>query len=192
MINKKKFFNSIRASLFGGTLSISQVKQMLSILQEWERRGMHDLRQLADIFGTVYWETDKTMCPIEEYGKGKGRKYGQRVKMNGLPYIEPFIFYGRGHTQNTWWDNYNGLTNAARKQGKDWDFLRHPGLLLQTEPSIWATFHAMTTGMYTGKKLSDYFNDKVCDWTGARRIINGTDKAEEIAGISKKFYVALK
>jgi putative chitinase len=200
MINKKKFFDSIRHSLFGGSLTISQVKQMLSFINEWEARKLTDLRHLAYTLGTTYHETGiledgkiiRTMAPVEEMGKGRGRKYGKRVKYDGTAYTEPHIFFGRGHTQNTWWDNYNLLTIAAKKQGKPWNFLTNPELLLQTEPSIWATFHAMTTGLYTGKKLSDYFNAKVCDWINARRIINRLDKADLVAAYSLQFYQALK
>ena len=50
----------------------------------------------------------------------------------------------------------------------------------------------MFKGLYTGKKLEDYFNDKVEDWVNARRIINGIDKAAEIAAIAQKFYECLK
>jgi hypothetical protein len=40
--------------------------------------------------------------------------------------------------------------------------------------------------------LENYFNDKKEDWVNARRIINGTDKAELIAGYGKKFMGSLK
>ena len=64
---------------------------------------------------------------------------------------------------------------------------KKPELLLKMEPSIWATFHAMTTGLYTGKKLSSFFNEKTDDSIGARRIINGKDKAELISDYHVRF-----
>ncbi len=45
----------------------------------------------------------------------------------------------------------------------------------------------MIQGMFTGKKLSDYFNAAIDDPVGARRIISGTDKAQLIAGYHKNF-----
>lgn len=198
MINRKSFFDKIRQSLFGGKLSISQVKGMLAFLNEWDRQKLTDHRWLAYMLATAYWETDKTMQPIEEYGRGAGRPYGSKLKMgNGpnkrVPYTTPDkLYFGRGHTQNTWFENYEALTKAAKRQGKDWDFLNKPELLLQMEPSIWATFHAMQVGLYTGKKLSAYFNPSTEDWVNARRIINGLDKAELIANQAKLFYQALK
>jgi len=142
------------------------------------------------------------MQPVAEYGKGKGHDYGKKLKMGGGPgkriaYETPDkIYYGRGHTQNTWYENYQRLTKAASTQGKPWDFLNDPDLLLQTGPSIWATFFAMRVGLYTGKKLANYFNELtpvVTDrlWINARKIINGLDCAEKIADYAKIFFSAI-
>lgn len=49
----------------------------------------------------------------------------------------------------------------------------------------------MTEGWFTGKKLGDYFNDKLTDWTNARRIINGTDQAALIASYAKTIYAVM-
>jgi hypothetical protein len=46
-------------------------------------------------------------------------------------------------------------------------------------------------GSFTGKKLADYFNPNLEDWVNARRIINGKDKANLIAGYSKLYYGAI-
>lgn len=196
MIDRKKFFDYLRESLFRGKITPSQVEGMTAILDYWESNALNtDLRQLAYILGTVFHETKRTMQPIEEDGKGAGRRYGRRVKYNGLPYQEDHIYYGRGHTQNTWWDIYKKLT-LANDQG--WDFVNHPELLLQMEPSVWATFYAMGNGLYTGKKLSHYFNSNINDPLNARRVVNGTrpgekypDRAQDIAEYSRQFLVAL-
>jgi putative chitinase len=52
-------------------------------------------------------------------------------------------------------------------------------------------FYGMTKGTFTGKMLSDYFNEETEDWVNARKIINGLDKAELIAGYAKDFYIGL-
>jgi len=125
------------------------------------------------------------MQPIEEIGKGKGLRYGKRVWFDNRIYTDiPHIFYGRGHTQNTWRDIYLKLTKA---NSKGWDFVNHPELLLTMECSVWATFHAMLTGLYTSRKLSQYFAQGIENPIGARKIINGTDKAEKIAEYYNKF-----
>lgn len=196
-MNRAKFYDSIRASIFGDKLVQKQVDGIDAILNEWEQQGLKDVRWLAYILGTVYHETAATMQPIEEYGKGRKYDYGKKLKYGKgpgrrTPYDKPDkLFYGRGHTQNTWYENYDALTKAAKKAGKPWDFLNNPELLLQMEPSLWATFYAMQTGLYTGKKLINYFEGEKADWINARKIINGTDKAELIAGYSKLFYAAI-
>ena len=197
-MDRKIFYDVIRPSLFKGTLTGKQVEGIEAILNEWEKQALTDTRWLAYILATAYHETAKTMQPIEEFGKGKGRDYGKKLKMGGgpgkrLPYTTPDKFYyGRGHTQNTWYEIYDALTKAAAKKGHDWDFLNQPELLLTMEPSIWATYYAMQNGLYTGRRLLVYFNDTTEDWVNARKIINGLDCADLIAGYGKTFYAALK
>lgn len=178
LLNRKSFYDSFRVDF--GSISQKQVEGFEAFFDEWQKQGLTDLRWLAYILATAWHETAHTMQPIEEYGKGKGRAYCEPGK-NGK------IFYGRGHTQNTWEVNYIKLTQASPL----WDFHNIPELLLQMKPSIWATFYAMKTGLYTGKKLKDYFNGINDNPIGARKIINGTDKAEIIAGYYHKFLEAL-
>ena len=47
-------------------------------------------------------------------------------------------------------------------------------------------------GWFTGKKLSDYINGSTTDYTNARRIVNGLDKASLIAGYAQIAATALK
>jgi putative chitinase len=191
MINRKATYDNIRKSF--GKLSVSQVEGFEAVFNEFEKQKLADSRYLAYILATIWHEVNKTMQPIEEYGKGKGRRYGQRFRYNGEKYTNTLnLFYGRGHTQNTWIDIYEKLTEAAKKQGYDWDFVNHPELLLQMEPSIWATFYAMQAGLYTGRKLSQYFNTTTNDPINARKIINGTDKAVLIAGYYEKFLQSIQ
>lgn len=187
MINKKEVYKAINIRF--GKLSQSQVDGFEAIFNMWDFLNLKDIRWLAYIIATVWHETNKTMQPIEEYGKGKGRKYGQRMWYSGKYYTDiAQIFYGRGHTQNTWRDIYLRLTQT---NVNGWNFVKNPELLLQMKPSIWATFYAMTTGLYTGRSLKMHFNTTVNDPTGARKIINGTDKAILIRDYHYKFLEAL-
>ena len=47
-------------------------------------------------------------------------------------------------------------------------------------------------GWFTGKKLSDYITKTDKNYVRARRIINGTDKAEKIAKEAVVFEAALR
>jgi hypothetical protein len=194
------FFTKIKdAGLFKMILKAQQAS-IEAIFSECQKQGVTDLRQIAYILATAYHESYNPkdpltrLTPLEEIGKGAGRDYGKKLKYgNGpgkrVPYTSPDkIYYGRGFTQNTWYEIYENLTKA---NPFNWDFLNHPELLLSITQSAWATVYAMRKGLYTGRKLSDYINDQKTDFINARRIINGTDKAELIAGYASKFLQAL-
>lgn len=193
MINRKSIFVTIRTTLFKTGLKQKRVDGINAILDRWEASGLTDLRWLAYILATVYHETAKTMQPIEEYGKGAGYRYGKKIKRSGIPYTLPDkLYYGRGYVQLTWFENYETM---GRLLGID--LLNNPELALHPGIAADIMFEGMTKGNshfgdFTGKSLENYFNDTKADWVNARRIINGTDKAELIAGYGKKFYEALK
>lgn len=188
MLNRKFFFDNIRSQLFDGRLTQKQVNGLTAILNEWEaNNAKQDDRWLAYMLATTHHETDRTMSPIEEYGKGKGRKYGKRIKMNGKAYTNTTnIFYGRGFIQLTWYENYE---KAGKKLKAD--FIKNPKLTLDLKYATPIMFLGMIEGWFTGKKLSQYFNTTKEDWTNARRIINGTDKANLIASYAKKYYSSI-
>lgn len=188
-IDEQRFFDKVRSPLFSGRMAQEQVDGINVVLKAFD--GL-DVRYVGYALATVYHETAKTMQPVNESGKGKGRDYGKKLKMSRKPYTSPDkIYYGRGLVQLTWYENYANMTAAAKKAGKDWDFLNNPELMLQDEPSAWVMRYGMINGSFTGKKLNDYFNDSVTQPINARRIINGTDKAELIAGYYEYFMKAL-
>lgn len=178
--------------LFNGSLSPKQLNGLYALTDACTQFGVTDQRHIAYVLATAFWETGRTMQPVEEFGKGKGRRYGLKIKQSGQPYENPdFIYYGRGYTQNTWYENYVMLSHQPYAIKKGWDFLNHPELLLEVEPSAWATIHCMWHGSYTGVGLCHYFNDHETDPVNARRIINGTDQAASIAGFYDQFYKSI-
>jgi hypothetical protein len=193
MIDRKRFFDTVRSSLFKGSMTQQQVDGMDVILKEWEKRGLTDLRWLAYMLATVYHETAKIMQPIEEYGKGKGRKYGKKLKRTGIPYTSPDkLYYGRGYVQLTWYENYEMMSRLLHT-----DLLNQPEFALLPEVAAEIMFEGMTKGNsnfgdFTGKSLEMYFNERKEDPINARRIINGLDKADAIAMYYYKFKDALK
>ena len=192
MIDKVKFYAAIRSNKLFKTLSNEQVQSIDTIINAWDNSGYIDLRWLAYMFGTIYHETARTMLPIEEYGKGGGRKYGNKIKMNGQPYTKPDkIYYGRGFVQLTWYENYDLMGMLLGE-----DLLNFPEKALQTDIATKILFEGMTKGNssfgdFTGKCLEQYFNDTTEDWINARKIINGKDKAKTIANYSQKFLTCL-
>lgn len=181
-----KFFNTIKSSLFG-KFTPDQVRGLDTLLEVFSCHKL-SIQEKAYMLATVYHECAGKMLPIEEYGKGKGRRYGQRIDINGTRYSNSLpIYYGRGYVQLTWLTNY---VKAKNKLGVD--FVNKPELALVPEHAANIMVYGMLEGWFTGKKLSDYITPSKTDYIGARRIINGTDKAQLIAGYAVKFEAALR
>ncbi|ACB27618.1 hypothetical protein [Methylobacterium radiotolerans] len=179
-LNRSAFFDRVRAAPFGGRLSASQVAGLTAILDACP--ALLGLTSLAYCLATTFHETARTMQPIEEYGRGKGRTYG------------PTGFWGRGFVQLTWEANYAKATAALRKLGvltAAEDLVKTPALAMRPDVAAVILFYGMVEGWFTGKKLADYFGPGRNDAVGARRIINGTDKAATIAGYHATFVDAL-
>lgn len=194
-MNRAKFFAAIRLDPFDGTLSQSQVDGITAILDEWERRKLSDLRHCGYMFGTSFHETDRTMQPIHEYGDAArfkqlydvtgdrpdlARRMGNTQPGDGVKYC------GRGFVQLTWKNNYLLMSAPTGV-----DLVASPDRAMELPVATVVLFEGMLKGTFTGKKLADYFNGGTADWINARRIINGTDKAQTVAKYGKAFYSAL-
>ena len=68
MIDRKAFFEAVRARPFGGKLAQSQVDGMCVLLDVWERdyKGRVSLAQLAYCLATAFHETARAMQPVIE------------------------------------------------------------------------------------------------------------------------------
>lgn len=187
-LNEKFFYDTARQSLFDGKLSQKQFEGLNAILTAWKTdyAGKDD-RWLAYALATAHHETDRTMQPIEEYGKGRGKKYGKRVKFSGKAYTDTTnIFYGRSYVQLTWYENYE---KAAVKLGLNKrTFIDNPEKVMEPITAAKIMFKGMEEGWFTGKKFSNYFAGNKQDWVNARRIINSTDKAQLIASYAQRYY----
>ena len=182
-MDRAKFFDNIRDSLFGGKLSKAQVAGLEAILEAWRVLFFKDERWLAYILATAYHETNRTMRAIEEYGKGRGKEYGKPDKETGKTY------FGRGLVQLTWKRNYCA---ASEFLYQDIDLASHPERALELPVAAQIIVCGMLDGTFAGHKLEDFFSEATEDWRGARRIVNGLDCADKIAGYGKKFYAALR
>lgn len=175
-MNRTDFFLALRKNLFVQHMKQSQVDGIDAILDEAERRKT-PMRHLAYIFATTYHETAKTMQPIEEYGKGKKYAYGKPGKHGQSQ-------HGRGFVQLTWDANYE---RADKELGLNGALVKNFNLAMDLKIATRILFQGMEEGWFTGKKMSNYMDGALADYVGARRIINGTDKAAMIAGYANEF-----
>jgi hypothetical protein len=128
------------------------------------------------------------MRPIPEYGEGAGHPYGEPCG----PYDQ--VYHGRGHVQLTWEDNYlKGQDILATKYGVDCPIHQDADRALEDEASALLLFDGSVYGWFTGASLQQYFNKAkgIEDPYNARRVINGTDKADLIKGYYYSFKKAL-
>lgn len=151
---------------------VDGINFLVSVLQEHQELS---LAQAAYILATAWHETAKTMQPVIEYGSEKYLKSKQYY-----PYI------GYGYVQLTWLSNYKRMGDYLKI-----DLVKNPKLALQADIAARVMIVGMKKGMFTGKRLSDYINQNKKDFVGARYIVNGTDKAELIAGYAEIFEKAL-
>lgn len=169
-MNLKYFFGRVRNSVFGGRLTDLQVDGIQQIIEyrdeHWPK--MSD-NELAYLLATVTHETAFRMAPVREMG---GEKYLRSKKY--YPWV------GEGLVQVTW--EYNAKKFGAQK----------PGDLMTWPIALKAAFEGMIYGLFTGKKLSDYIKPGHVDYVGARKIINGTDRAKLIAHYAEAYREAFR
>ena len=172
-MNRTEFYARVRP-IFGGTLSQKQVDGIEALLAATEALPV---THRAYLLATAMHETASTMQPIAEYGKGRSKAYGKPGKHGQAQ-------YGRGYVQLTWDANYEKADKALGLNGalmKDFNLAMQPTIAAQI------LVRGCEEGWFTGKSLDDYLPDYV----QARRVVNGTDKAQLIAGYAREFEAAL-
>jgi putative chitinase len=170
MINRKILFSGLRKAF--GPFNQMQVDVVQAVVAEFERRKLTDVRWLAYMLATGWGEAKWE--PVREIGRGKGKEYGKLVR--GVSY------YGRGLVQLTWLVNYEKMSKTLNLP-----LVEDPDLVMQVPVAVAIMFEGMTTGLsakdsFTKYQLHDFFNNTVDDPVGARRIINGKNKAQKFAG----------
>src|SRR5215467_10438519 len=156
------------------------IERLLSAIEA--DAAVTDVRWAAYMLATVKHECADRWQPVEEYGKGAGRPYGNPVTVvsaDGQSRVN--TYYGRGYVQITWKDNYARLGKAI---GVNDQLVIFPEKALDPLIAYRIMSEGMRRGLFTGRRLSDYVNDHRCDYRFARQIINGLDQADRIAAYS--------
>lgn len=184
-MNRKAFYDALRPRL--GALTVTNVAGFELVLNEAARRGTK-LHRLAKINATAWWESGKTMAPVEEgfYLGRKAKAFQRRLRY--------YPFYGRGLVQLTHEANYR---KASQIVGVD--LVADPDRAMEPKISVAVLFDGMERGWFTGKKLGDYIDDidesddeDLREFANARRVVNGTDRQVEIGKLALVFEQALK
>lgn len=193
------FYNWLRSNaMLGPKISPAEYQGCKAVLAACYER-QHSLAFTAYELATDYHETAHTMQPVNELG---GAAYylrlydvnGQRPtlakQMGNTAPGDGVKFHGRGLVQLTWKTNY---ATAGKALGID--LVGHPELALDMVNAASILVRGMEEGWFSGKKLGDYLPESgsgtLAQFVKARPIVNGTDKADLIAGYAVSFQQAL-
>jgi putative chitinase len=195
--NEGAFFTELRRGLMSPSLSTQEVQGCHAILTAGE--GL-PITHVAYMFATAFHETAHTLQPVKEanwltdqqaaayfhrmYDKG-GARPDVAARLGNTEYGDGVKFAGRGYVQLT------GRTNYARAEKElGLPFTTSPDLMLLQGPAALVMRRGMVEGWFTSRKLADYL--PAVGYMAARRIINGQDKAADIAAYATRFEEALR
>jgi putative chitinase len=195
----KRFFDAIRPTICKGKITLSQVQGFQFLIEAYPLISRKPgLKELAYLLATAWHETGYTMLPIHEWGDADyfNRRYDTRTDLGNTPEKDGdgALFAGRGYVQITGRANYRKATKRLRELGlipADVDFEKTPGLVMYPAYAVLILIIGSEEGWFTNKRLDQYFKPGFADPVNARRIINGTDKAETIAGHYHSIVAAL-
>jgi putative chitinase len=205
------FYSDLRASdaVFGGRLTADQVAGVQALIEVGA--GRLPRAWMAYVLATAYHETGHVMVPVRERGSGrdadrdglddyleqydtgaKAARLGNTPEADG----DGVRYAGRGQVQLTGTANYARATTRLRALGvlaESEDLTATPDLVLEPFVGAVITVLGMLEGWFTGRKLRDHLPAAPtrAQYREARRIVNGMDRADLIAGYALAFDAAL-
>jgi len=181
------FYDAVRSTLFGGKFTQAQVDTLNAISSAWSLYGDGDKAKLAYILATAFHETGRFKWLKEIWGPTAAQRgYEGRADLGNLVRGDGKRFMGRGLVHITGRRNY---VDWSKRLGVD--LAAHPELAERLDYAARILVQGVMLGTFTGKKLADYIKPGSANFVNARRTVNGTDKAELIAGYAEKFATAL-
>jgi NlpC/P60 family len=177
----KTDLSSVQNGLIGDPLAAVVVGYAKSV-------GVTKIEHLAYILATCEHES-KMGIYLKEIGDNAyfTRLYEGREDLGNNQPGDGAKYCGRGLVQCTGRNNYG---KWSKKLGID--LVGNPDLASDLKNAVPMLVIGMRDGGYTGLKLSDSDRATGYDYWLARGIINGTDRADLIAGIAKKYYQRLQ
>lgn len=195
------FFDWLRGNkLLGPTLSSDEVKGLNALTAAFSA-AQWPLAYASYGLGTAYLETAHSMLPIKEIGgvayfMRQYDKTGNRPKvaaeLGNTEVGDGALFAGRGYPQITGRRNYE---RADRELALGGELLRNPDLAMRPDIAAQIMVRGMAGGWFTGRSLATYLPKagaaNHAQFKEARRIINGQDRAGDIAAYAMDFQTAL-
>lgn len=187
-----KFFDGFKpfyTSVTGLQLDSTKVQALDFLLIQFEQEPLWTLTaEIAYAIATTHIETfipktGQRYEPIKEFG-GKTyfiKRYWINLKirkqLGNKSEYDAWARCGRGFVQET------GLANDTKfTKLLGIDLVSNPELAMDPPTSFKIMTVGMFNGVFTGKKIGDFINSSKTDFFSCRTVINGHDRAAEIAG----------
>lgn len=154
-----------------GSLDTDQKDSIRLIVNMFEKYGDKDQNKLIYILATTRHES--RFRPIKERRASSSQTAVYNLQ-NAYWYTG---YYGRGFVQLTHDRNYEKMSKLLSV-----DFVSNPDLVMKPKYAARILVQGMMEGAFTRKPLGRYINAEEQDYYNARRVVNGTDRAERIKG----------
>lgn len=152
----------------------TKVGTQRAIISECKKQGLTLNNQIAYVLATAEHETNNTFKPVRE-----AYWLSEDWRRRNLWY---YPYYGRGFVQITHKSNYQVYSNLLGS-----DLVDNPDRVMEPKISLFILVDGMAKGRFTGKRLGQYVNGTQTDFVGARRVVNGTDRAAHIANLAQNW-----
>lgn len=189
-IDKEKFFKQYPFR----PLKQAQVDNLNFILDKLDESVLITrLSEYAYVLAALKLETADTFAPVEEayWIKPESKRIAVMKKMyagrKSIIHPSGKLYTGRGYVQLTHIDNYMKMNKYVQEKFPGYDLVDNPELACEPEAAWIILESGMNKGLFTGKKLSDYFTDDKYDFYNARKIINGLDRAGLVEAYARKY-----
>lgn len=191
-------FDKVRP-IFGGSLRQHHVDGINTIISKAEKYPQ-PLSFTAYNLGTAVVETGFSMQPVRET-EFHGRRYTDaqvvarldrayqqgRLKQVKKPYwrvdSDGKSWFGRGYVQITHKDNYRRVGDRIGV-----DLVEDPSRALNPDVAATIMVIGCQEGLFSGRRLGEFLPG---DFYNARKVVNGLDRAQEIADYASRFLEAL-
>lgn len=151
------------------------------IVQTCLTEGVTDERQIAYVLATAEHESQNFTSLEEAHGRKQAARRGyEGNEQDGYGSGEEY--FGRGYAHLTHWGNYQSLGEAL---GRGNELAEDPALAADPEVASRVLVIGMRDGLFTRRGLDDYVNEDSTDYWNARRIVNGTDRAADVAELAR-------
>lgn len=168
----------VKQKIFNGKIKDDQIKTINTLLSDAKTYKVTNIYQIAYILATAWHETG-TMVPNQE-----AWWLSEEWRMKNLSYAP---YWGRGLCHLTHLANYQKFAKIL-----DIDIVKYPEKAIELPIASKIAVMGMRDGLFTHPSKNLSIIQSPNDYVAARAIINGTDKAELIAGYAKLFEEALR